>query len=82
MVVVGKTVNRYDGIVEVEFIRDANPDYGMFNITAGTFMVYEDGRYAVIGEKNVPAKTDANQSVLFHVRSGATFEVVLINKEV
>ena len=82
LVVVGKTVNRYDGIVEVEFTRDANPDYGMFNITAGIFIVYEDGRYAVISEKNVPAKTDANQSVLFHVRSGATFEVVLINKEV
>lgn len=81
LVVLGKITNRNGNIVEVEYKADGNVEKGLFSVAAGKYYIYTArGGYAVQDDRSVPFETDDNQWILFHVRSGGTFEIALINK--
>lgn len=79
LLVLGKITGRNGTIVEVEFKRGGVPERGLFDVSAGSYLIYERGKYKVMDDRSVPFETLENQLVLFHVRSGGTFEIALIN---
>lgn len=80
LVVLGKSVNRYNNVLEIEYIKDGAPVRGLFDIAAGTYIEYENSRYAVNTSRSVPAVCSKGQLIFIHVRSGGTFEIVYIKE--
>lgn len=80
LIVMGKSVNRYNNVLEVEYMKDGAPVRGLFDISAGTYIEYEDSKYTVNTSRSIPAVCSNGQLIFIHVRSGGTFEIVYIKE--
>lgn len=78
--VLGKSINCDGNVIELEYNLGTQKETGLFKISGGAYLEYEDSRYTICDERRIPPVCASNEWVLIQVRSGGTTDVVFMKE--
>jgi len=81
LVMIGKSINRYNNIIELSYYLSGAEKKGLIDGSTGMFLTYDGKKYKAKSTRDIPAKMSENQKLLVHIRAGVTYELVLFEEK-
>ncbi|MBP3360073.1 MAG: hypothetical protein J6N52_04405 [Clostridia bacterium] len=80
-VLFGQVEKKMGNVLQVKYKLSGAEKTGLVDGSIGTFILYDGKKFEVKPTRDIPAVMSGNQRLLAHIRSGASFELVVFDEK-